>query len=250
MQKALIFLVNTLLATGAVSAQQGFIAVGGNGSGASGSVNFSVGQPLFQSAGSASGLLIEGLQQPLTSGSPLPLSLLYFNAIANENHTVTLLWATVSEVNTSYFIAERSEDATQFNMLANIKSAGSTNGRQDYQTLDQHPYSDDSYYRLKQVDHDGTVHFSSIQKVHIERAASIKAAPNPANSYVQIIMHDVQPAGYEYRILNDVAGVVRQGIISNDVTTVDMNDLAAASYILQVVKQGQAVKSFKIIKNE
>ncbi len=250
MQKILIFLISTTLAGGAVSAQHGFVTVGGNGSGATGSISFSVGQPLFHSAGGSSGLIIEGLQQPLASGTPLPLYLLYFNAVDNGNHTVSLLWTTVSEVNASYFIVERSEDAIHFNTLATIKSAGTADVKQDYKTLDQEPYSGDTYYRLKQVDNDGTIHLSSTQKVHFESTTTIVATPNPANRYVQIVLHDVQHAGYEYLILNDAAVVVRHGIISNDITTVDMSDLATASYILQVIKQGQAVKSFKIIKND
>ncbi|MDA0714470.1 MAG: hypothetical protein O2867_03190 [Bacteroidetes bacterium] len=45
-----------------------------------------------------------------SSTSPLPISLIRFNAICIGNDQVELSWSTASEINNDYFTVERSED--------------------------------------------------------------------------------------------------------------------------------------------
>lgn len=245
------FILTGVLLTigGATYAQQGFIAAGGDVSGSSGSVNYSIGQPVFQIVGGTSGLIIEGLQQPDIEGDPLPLTLLYFKAIANKNRTVTLQWTTISEINTDYFTVERSQDAIHFSRLNDVDAKGNSNTKEDYSTLDTHPYVGVSYYRLKETDQDGKVTYSTIQKIYFDSVmSSIVAVPNPADDYLQILIRGVETEGLRYRLMDAVGRQVQEGVLTGGTTNIDISNLTAASYILQVMESRQLLSSFKIIK--
>lgn len=93
-----------------------------------------------------------------TCNGPLPVRLRSFTAKAQpEQQTVQLQWITASERNNSHFLLERSKDLIDFQPIArvNAKEGNSLQGY-TYSYIDATPYQGTSYYRLRQVDHDGT----------------------------------------------------------------------------------------------
>ena len=117
-----------------------------------------------------------------TSGFPLPIELLSFNADLNKN-VVDIKWATESEHNSNYFIVERSIDAVHFSELEKINAAGSSNEELNYKTEDMHPFFGVSYYRLKQVDFDGAFNYSNIDMVYYQNDLfNFMVLPNPTTN--------------------------------------------------------------------
>ncbi|MFH0866448.1 MAG: T9SS type A sorting domain-containing protein [Bacteroidota bacterium] len=96
--------------------------------------------------------------------TPLPVELLSFTAIADNDH-VDLKWSTVSETNNDYFTIERSKTSTDFEKLFDIDGAGNSNSLLTYNTIDEEPLPGLSYYRLKQTDFDGAFSYSEIRPV-------------------------------------------------------------------------------------
>jgi hypothetical protein len=86
----------------------------------------------------------------------LPVELTNFAANCNEKSQVDIKWSTASEQNSENFIIERSRDLTQWEYVSTIDAAGNSNYNIDYSTVDTDPLSGISYYRLVQVDHNGT----------------------------------------------------------------------------------------------
>lgn len=86
---------------------------------------------------------------------PLPIELLYFTGTRNENK-IELNWATSSEINSDYFIIERSTDAIHFEALSHLEAAHNSTSTLYYSATDILPFQDIVYYRLKEVDFDGT----------------------------------------------------------------------------------------------
>lgn len=93
--------------------------------------------------------------------SPLPVELVDFRAWCEGNH-VQLAWTTASEVNHSYFIVQRSSDGQFFEDLCRIESEQGGPGMTEYAFTDAAPLSE-GYYRLQQVDLDGTVALSPLR---------------------------------------------------------------------------------------
>lgn len=90
------------------------------------------------------------------NNNPLPVELLTFDAIKAGNK-VLLKWTTASETNCESFIVERSFDLERNTTIDQVPGAGNTTSMQHYQTIDEHPQHGVNYYRLLQVDFDGTV---------------------------------------------------------------------------------------------
>lgn len=95
------------------------------------------------------------------STSPLPIKLLSFNAVCEEN-SVSLNWSTASETNNNYFTIERSKDAQTWESIATVNGAGNSNATLYYSATDNQPYPDYTYYRLKQTDYNGTFTYSNV----------------------------------------------------------------------------------------
>jgi len=90
------------------------------------------------------------------SGS-LPVSLLSFTA-KPEASQVQLAWTTTSEQDADRFIVERSRDLTEYTSVGEVAANGTTSARQNYGLTDTQPMPGANYYRLKQIDFDGTAH--------------------------------------------------------------------------------------------
>lgn len=91
----------------------------------------------------------------VTGGWPLPVDLISFNAECKDNN-VSINWVTATEINNDYFILEKSEDLINFHEIAKIPGNGFSNKEIFYSFVDEKFVSGINYYRLKQVDYDGT----------------------------------------------------------------------------------------------
>jgi hypothetical protein len=96
----------------------------------------------------------------LLEGSSLPVELVIFNAVCEDNKT-KISWITASETNNDYFSVERSPDAVEWEQLVYMDGAGNSNTSINYKAEDNEPFNNISYYRLKQVDFDGQYSYSS-----------------------------------------------------------------------------------------
>ncbi len=111
--------------------------------------------------------------------SSLPIQLISFDAVKSGNN-VKCEWSTASEINNDYFTIERSPDGTKFDSILSVKGAGNSSGTLHYSAMDENPLQGDSYYRLKQTNHDGKSGYSDAVHVYIERASGYKLFPNPS----------------------------------------------------------------------
>jgi hypothetical protein len=130
-------------------------------------------------------------------GTPQPITLLYFNAKAN-NEQVELSWSTISEVNNDYFEVQRSVNGKDFESIDKVDGAGNHKGVLNYSSIDENPYNGISYYRLKQVDFDGKTSYSTIKMVEINKGnetlpVSIQLYPNPSKDGSSSIVLDRLP---------------------------------------------------------
>ncbi|MBI5473015.1 MAG: hypothetical protein HY961_11775 [Ignavibacteriae bacterium] len=112
----------------------------------------------------------------------LPVQLAHFTAqYANGNpSSVILSWKTISEINNYGFEIQKSQDAaTNFQTIQNsfTPGHGTTNQPQHYSYTDQAATSGVWYYRLKQIDLDGTVHFT--EPIVVGSPTSVKEREMP-----------------------------------------------------------------------
>ncbi|WP_167855394.1 Ig-like domain-containing protein [Hymenobacter fodinae] len=143
-----------------------------------------------------------------TSG-PLPVELVVFEAKAVGSNT-QLSWSTATELHNDRFEVERSFTGTTFMTIGTVKGSGTTLSGASYRFTDANVRSQVSgtvYYRLKQVDTDGTTSFSSVRVVTFrpDRNASISVAPNPATTEATLDLTGL-PLGQYHVTVVDAAG--------------------------------------------
>ncbi len=116
-----------------------------------------------------------------SASGPLPVKLMNFDGLSQINN-IKLLWQTATEKNNSHFVIEKSNDALDFTVLATVKGAGNSSIIQRYELSDFNPVYGINYYRLKQVDFDGTSTTSPLIAVNYADFSEIKIYPNPLNT--------------------------------------------------------------------
>ena len=120
------------------------------------------------------------LQWQNPGGTPLPIQLASFTGRANPHGRGTLLeWITLSEINNYGFEVQRSADSTHYQSIPGtfIPGHGTTNEPQHYSFTDSTVAAGAWYYRLKQIDLDGSVHYS--EGVHVNAVTDVKEAEVP-----------------------------------------------------------------------
>lgn len=112
---------------------------------------------------------------------PLPVTLVSFEA-KRAGATVACAWVTASEQHNDHFAVERSLDGARFQELGTVAGHGTSAAAHAYTFVDERPAAGLAYYRLRQVDADGTATYSPVAVVQggeALAAAAITAAPNP-----------------------------------------------------------------------
>jgi hypothetical protein len=118
----------------------------------------------------------------------MPVTYAYFRAQPLETG-VRLEWQTTNELNHRFFIVERSTNALDFSPISGevIDPFGTQNGRKVYRYTDFGALAETYYYRLKQVDADGTVAYSKILAVILgDQTTAVRVFPNPVADQLTI----------------------------------------------------------------
>ncbi len=113
----------------------------------------------------------------------LPVELTSFTANAIDGQ-VGLNWTTQTETNNLGFDIERSVDENEFLKIGFVKGNGTTILPQNYSFKDQNLAADTYYYRLKQIDLDGSFNYSEVITTLVEAPKEFSLAqnyPNPFN---------------------------------------------------------------------
>ncbi len=124
-------------------------------------------------------LFVEG------SGILVPVGLISFTAtVVNENESVLLKWETASEKNNYGFGVERATGERTWEEIGFVSGNGTANELHTYSLVDTAPLRNNRY-RLRQMDTDGSAHFSQEIEIALSAIPSVfdlkQNYPNPFN---------------------------------------------------------------------
>ncbi len=170
----------------------------------------------------------------------LPIELLSFSAHCNGN-TIDIDWSTASERNNDYFILEKSLDAINFNEIARIAGAGKSIEQIDYSYTDYDYYGGDVYYRLVQVDYDGTKTYSEIISAKCsnwETDPNISVFPNPFSSELTIVLENFRNEPATIEIFDVMGRTIKQMQVDSPhneyETSFNLDNIPAGIYNVRV----------------
>ncbi|MCZ4410053.1 T9SS type A sorting domain-containing protein [Cryomorphaceae bacterium 1068] len=112
--------------------------------------------------------------------NPLPIELLDF-WVREHNGDALLAWSTASEINNDRFLLMRTKDGLEFETVGTVSGAGNSSTVLNYTFLDRDPLKGLSYYKLTQVDFDGTESSSELVAFTNESTGGFQLFPNPTS---------------------------------------------------------------------
>ncbi len=129
-----------------------------------------------------------GAKFPVVVLDVIPVELTSFLAEQSTNG-ILLKWTTASEINNSGFVIERLSSDLWVN-IGFVSGNGTTTSSNQYSFIDKSPLSGVSYYRLKQMDFDGSFTYSNEIEITFNGVVSDflleQNFPNPFNPTTKI----------------------------------------------------------------
>lgn len=184
----------------------------------------------------------------------LPIELTSFSATC-DGRSSYVKWTTATEKNNDYFSLERSDDAINFVEIARIAGAGNSIEPLSYSYTDYGVYGGDNYYRLVQVDYDGTRTASEIIVTNCVEASGepeVLAYPNPFNSDLTVELENFgdRPASIEvYDVLGRLVYVEKADAPQNSYQTIlHLGNLSKSTYTVRV-STADFVINRKVVKD-
>lgn len=174
----------------------------------------------------------------LVPGNTLPVVLVGFTALLNNDKTITLDWNTQMEVNSSSFEIERSADGESWTAIGSVMAKGNSSVVTNYSFTDAQPLSGTNLYRLRMIDLDNSYGYTDVKVIRTSVVSKISFFPNPAREYVnvslgagsgtQVVVRLINPAG---QLLQEKSAESRAGVI----ISFPVGNYAPGLYILSVV---------------
>lgn len=166
-----------------------------------------------------------------------PLSFVSLSAARNGNNIMTT-WKTATELNVSHFVVEYSTDATNF---TDAGSVGALNGAENNYQFALNNLTEPVYYiRVKSVDKDGAIKYSSVAMVKNKGsyARTMTIMPNPVvNNMVLHIVSDISSTG-DIKVVDFAGKVIYRSKIAlikgeNHVYINNLGNLVKGTYVVQ-----------------
>ena len=180
----------------------------------------------------------------------LPVNLLTFSGCIYNNFTL-LKWVTTSETSSSRFDIERSTDGKSFQKISTVTGAGSSSNKSIYSYTDETTFSGTFFYRLKEIDLNGNIHYSSTISVSTAKPKvfELKIFPNPTTDYLIVQANDILKNDV-HLILSNIKGqtvanrTIAQG---STLSIIETATLYAGEYIVTAFDASGYKQSYKVI---
>ena len=160
--------------------------------------------------------------------SSVPVELVSFTANAINNN-IELNWNTATELNNKGFEIQRKSEIEDYTTIGFVEGHGTTSENYNYNFVDKNPDAGIYYYRLKQIDLDGSFEYSDEIMITISGPTVYELAqnyPNPFNPSTKIIYEIPEEAR------NDNAFVTLKvyDVLGNEVATLVNEEKSAGKY--------------------
>lgn len=174
----------------------------------------------------------------------LPVELVSFTAERKEE-IVTLEWTTLSERNNDFFIVERSMLMDDWESVSIVNGKGNTTEISDYKIKDINTESEISYYRISQVDFDGTTKLIKELSVPGLANSSMLVYPNPFIDELSLYSKDQG----QLVIVDALGRIVSELNVQAGKNNYDLSHLTEGTYLANYKSINDEVKVLILVKN-
>lgn len=179
----------------------------------------------------------------------LPVELGTFTVQQRGPQQVELQWTTLTELNATSFVAERSLDGANWKALGTVAAKGQSQAVVNYHYSDAQAPAGTVLYRLRQVDLDGRFIFSDIVRISIVQTTSIQLYPNPVAASATLFApngfnhaQSIQIFGANGNLVETIPGR------SGNSITIAASKLKPGIYTIRVIENGQSISQIRMLK--
>lgn len=172
-----------------------------------------------------------------------------------NTNTIRFNWSTIKEDNSVKFILQRSEDMEKFDEVCTINGAGNSSSIINYKCVDVKPLKGLSYYRLKQVNTDGTEIFSPVISMTVifpDNAEASHIIPNPNDGLFRLLV-PISQKTVRVQIFDELGQVIKNLSVDNDkpnfYVSLDLRETIAKGkyYVLIEAEEIQHIKNMTVV---
>lgn len=162
----------------------------------------------------------------------------YAQAIKVEDFAMgnMLTWSTSTEINNKAFLIQKSTDGIAYTTVGKVKGAGTSQG-QSYRFLDVAANKGTIYYRLEQIDLDGTKNISKatqMSKTTTNNFVVVSMTPPEQGGLVEITVSASSPADLTYLVEKGNGQMVYTGTqklnTGRNIVSLDMSEMELGTY--------------------
>ena len=179
----------------------------------------------------------------ISLNSPLPVSMISFDATAKENE-IQLTWLTTSEVNSERFVIERkTTSGKDWVDIGWLPSQRNSTQIQTYKYKDIAPHAGSNLYRLKMLDLDGSYACSRVKQVWYAQPSGLIAYPNPVKSIVTVRLQSTDMIS-KVDLINASGQILETVDMKDRVVDIDMSQYGPGLYLLRTMN----AQTIKVVK--
>ena len=182
-------------------------------------------------------------------GPPLPVTLVTFEAVKEENRAL-LSWATTMESNSDYFDIQKSGDGRSWKTLGRVSAAVNSDEPRSYTFVDNRPLDEGALgyyilYRLKMVDMDGSFTYSRMISLSFSMDRRTMLYPNPVSD--RLYCSPADAAKIESITMINSVGQIMLRSFEDAEAGVSVDHLTPGIYLVQIRKKAGTVQLQKVI---
>jgi len=226
----------------------------------SGPYTLNNGQSLMVGFGVVAGENLADLQsntdaaQAIWDNVIIPVELTSFTGSVNHQGEVILNWSTATEVNNQLFEIERKTETTEFVTIGYVNGYGTTTDPQEYSYIDENIETGIYFYRLKQIDFQGTYEYSDVIELDVKGPSHFALGqnyPNPFNPSTQIEFRIPETGNVKlavYNLVGEEVALLVNGQVEAGVHEVTFNasNLPSGAYFYKL-QSGSKVEVKKML---
>jgi Secretion system C-terminal sorting domain len=174
-----------------------------------------------------------------------------------NNTYIRLDWRTTKEINNSGFEVQRSKEGQTFETIGWVDGAGNSNQTLSYQFRDEEVEKGIVYYyRLMQVDFDGSYQFTNLAKAALipegEEYILLTLYPNPTMDGATLLVENSEPFDGTYTLHDMLGKLIQQKAIAfdkgNNPIQINTNKLPGGTYFVTLTGNGKRITRKLIVQ--
>lgn len=180
----------------------------------------------------------------------LPVEWLGFDIEKNKSRDIVLTWYVGSELECDYYEVEHSMDGRTFKAFDKVSSSGLPTN-QSYEATHYKAQIGVNYYRVKQVNWDGTSSYTAVKSIKIWPQAEIKVLPTLVQNNVTLTLGDLAETAVHLVMMDNLGRVTHEQTFDTGYADyqINVNDWEVGIYNLSFYQGGRLVKTTRVVKH-